>query len=164
MPIRPARPEDAEAILAFWNPFIRDTTITFQPLEKTLPEVRQLILDKPKQGFAFLVAEDEAGAILGFVSYGQFRAGLGYRTAMEHTVILSPQAHGKGIARALMTALEDHARAQGYRIMVGAVSGENSAGLAFHKAIGYTEVGRLPQAGFKFDRYIDLVLVQKILS
>lgn len=164
MKIRPALPQDAEAIMAFWNPFIRETTVTFQPLEKSLAEVRQAIADKPRQGFAFLVAEAEGGQIMGFASYGQFRAGLGYRTAMEHTIILAPEAQGKGVGRALMAALEAHALAQGYHTMVGAVSAENTAGLAFHKALGFAEVGRLPQLGLKFDRFIDLVLLHKILS
>ena len=161
--IRAARPEDVGQILAFWNPMIRDTLVTFQPHGKTEAEVLEAIRSKPASGHAFLVAEED-GEVLGFASYGQFRAGPGYAKAMEHTIILAEEAHGKGIGRALMRAIEDHARQQGYRTMVAAVTGENLAGQAFHAAIGYERVGLLPQSGYKFGRYIDLVLMQKILS
>lgn len=161
--IRPARPEDAAAILEFWNPLIRDTLVTFNPVEKTEAELRETITAKPLSGHAFLVAEED-GAILGFASYGQFRAGLGYARAMEHTIILAPGAKGKGVGRALMAAIEDHARAKGYHTMVAGVSGGNPQGRAFHAAIGYAEVGVIPESGFKFGRYWDLVLMQKVLS
>lgn len=161
--IRPARPDDAPAILEFWNPVIRDTLVTFHATEKTEAELRETIAAKPLAGHAFFVAEED-GAILGFASYGQFRAGPGYAKAMEHTIILSPAARGKGVGRALMAAIEDHARAQGYHTMVAAVSGGNPQGRAFHAALGYREAGILPDSGWKFGRYWDLVLMQKVLS
>lgn len=161
--IRAARPDDAPAILAFWNPLIRETLVTFNPTEKTETELRATIEAKPLAGQAFLVAEVD-GAILGFVTYGQFRAGAGYGRAMEHTIILAPAAQGKGVGRALMAAAEDHARRQGYHIMVAAVSGGNPQGRAFHAALGYAEVGVIPEAGWKFDCYWDLVLMQKVLT
>lgn len=161
--IRPARPEDATQILTFWNPLIRDTLVTFNPVEKTEAELREMIVAKPLAGHAFLVAEED-GQILGFASYGQFRAGPGYARAMEHTIILAPAAHGLGIGRALMTAIEDDARAKGYHTMVAGVSGGNPQGRAFHAAIGYAEVGVIPESGWKFGRYWDLVLMQKVLA
>ncbi|WP_028030302.1 GNAT family N-acetyltransferase [Gemmobacter nectariphilus] len=161
--IRPARPEDAAQILKFWNPLIRDTLVTFNPVEKTEAELRETIAAKPLAGHAFLVAEED-GQILGFASYGQFRAGPGYARAMEHTIILATAAHGRGIGRALMTAIEDDARAKGYHTMVAGVSGGNPQGRAFHAAIGYAEVGVIPESGWKFGRYWDLVLMQKVLA
>ena len=104
-----------------------------------------------------------ATAVLGFVTYGQFRGGNGYLHAMEHTIILAPEARGRGVGRGLMGALEDHARAGGAHLMVGGISAENAAGVAFHAAVGFAEAGRVREAGRKFDRWIDLVLMQKIL-
>lgn len=161
--IRPARPEDAAAIIAFWNPVIRETAASFNAEEKTETGVAQSIRDKARDGFGFFVAETE-GEILGFASYGQFRAGSGYARTMEHTIILAPAGRGHGTGRALMQAIEDHARAQGYHLMVAAVSGSNPPGVAFHAAVGYAEVGRLPDQGWKFGRYHELVLMQKILD
>lgn len=162
MMLRPVAEGDIPAILAFWNPLIRESTITFSSEERTAEGLARMIAGRRAAGRAFLVAE-EAGAVLGLASYDQFRAGNGYAHCMEHTVILSPAARGRGVGRALMAALEDHARAGGAHGMIAAVSAENGAGLAFHRAIGYRQVGLVPQAGRKFGRWLDLVLLQKIL-
>lgn len=161
--IRPAGPGDLDAILAFWNPVIRDTAVTFNPVEKTAADLAALIDGRAAEGHPFLVATDDGG-VLGFASYAQFRGGLGYARTMEHTIILAPAAHGRGVGRALMAAIEDHARARGIGSMIGGISGENAAGRAFHAAIGYAEIAVLPRVGWKFGRWMDLVLVQKTLS
>ncbi|HWL55040.1 MAG TPA: GNAT family N-acetyltransferase [Paracoccus sp. (in: a-proteobacteria)] len=160
--IRPAMPEDFPAILAFWNPMIRETTVTFSSEEKTVPGLERMIGARRAAGREFLVAEAD-GAVLGLATYDQFRGGNGYLHAMEHTIILAAGARGRGTGRALMAAIEDHARAGGAHTMVAAVSGENEAGIAFHRALGYELVGRMPQSGRKFGRWLDLVLLQKIL-
>jgi len=159
MILRPATRADAAPIVAFWNPVIRDTTITFSTEEKTAEGIKA---DIASCGGAFLVAED-AGALLGFARYGQFRGGSGYRHSQEHTIILAPESRGRGVGRALMAAIEDHARQSGVHVMIGGVSGENTAGIAFHKAVGYAVTGEMSQVGFKFGRWLDLVLLQKIL-
>lgn len=160
--IRPARPEDAPAIVAFWNPLIRETLVTFNPQEKTEAEVADSIRAKAAAGHGFLVADD--GGVSGFASYGQFRAGAGYGRTMEHTIILAPAAHGRGVGRALMAAIEDHARARGTHSMIAGVSGGNPQGRAFHAALGYSEVAVVPQVGWKFGQVWDLVLMQKLLT
>ena len=99
MTIRPARAADAQAIAAIWNPMIRDTAITFTTAEKTEAGLQA---DIAARDGAFWVA-GEGGHVLGFATYAQFRGGPGYARTMEHTVILSPLAHGRGIGRALMT-------------------------------------------------------------
>ncbi|MBW6506252.1 MAG: GNAT family N-acetyltransferase [Rhodobacteraceae bacterium] len=160
--IRPADPRDFEQIMAFWNPMIRNTTVTFSSEEKTSEGLRDMIAIRRAAGAEFLVA-DAGGQVLGLATYAQFRGGNGYRHAMEHTIILAPEAQGRGFGRALMVALEEHARAAGCHVLVAGVSGENAAGLGFHAAIGYVETGRLPQVGRKFGRWLDLVLMQKTL-
>ena len=161
--IRPSRPTDAPAIAAIWNPIIRDTDITFWPSERTNSEIAAIITDRQAQGFAHLVAERD-GAVIGFASYGQFRAGLGYARSMEHTVHVAPEARGTGTGRALMLAIEDHARRATHRLMIGAISGSNAGSLQFHARMGYAEWGRIPAAGWKFGRFHDLVLMGKDLG
>lgn len=161
--IRPSRPGDAPAIAAIWNPIIRDTEITFWPSERTEAEIAAIITDRQAQGFAHLVAERD-GKVIGFANYGQFRAGLGYARSMEHTVHVTPDARGSGTGRALMLAIEDHARAATHRLMIGAVTGSNDASLRFHARLGYAEWGRIPAAGWKFGRFHDLVLMGKDLG
>jgi phosphinothricin acetyltransferase len=157
--IRPATAADAEALAALWNPLIRDTAVTFSPAEKSPAEIAAMISARP----AFLVAE-HAGRIAGLATFDQFRAGPGYRHSMEHTIVLAEGARGLGLGRALMAGIEDRARAMGAHVMVAGVSAENPAGRAFHEAIGYRLVGTLPEVGFKFGRWMDLWLLQKLLT
>lgn len=159
--IRRATPADASAIAALWNPYIRDTAVTFNAVEKTPDDVAAMIRDRDAAGHATLVAEE--AAILGFASYAQFRGGVGYATCMEHSILLAPEARGKGVGRALIQALCDHARAAGAHQMIAGVSAENPDGVAFHARMGFSEIARLREAGRKFDRFIDLVLMQKFL-
>jgi phosphinothricin acetyltransferase len=160
--IRPAEPRDADAIVAIWNPLIRESAITFNSQEKTPDDLIRTMIHKRDLGHAFLVAEEER-AVVGFGLFGQFRAGVGYARCFEHTIILAPEAHGRGVGRALMTALEEKAREMGGHSLMAGVSAENEAGVAFHKAVGFSEVARVPEVGWKFDRWIDLVLLQKFL-
>lgn len=163
MIIRPATLRDTPAILSIWNPIIRDTTITFNPTEKTHADLAQFIADKANAGHAVLVA-DVDGAVAGFASYGQFRGGAGYGHTMEHTVVLGADARGRGIGRALMAGIETHARNAGVHSLFAGVSAENAQGRAFHAAIGFAEVVTLRQVGYKFGRWIDLHLMQKFLT
>ncbi len=161
MLIRRATGADAKTIAALWNPYIRDTAVTFNPLEKTAGDVAQMIADHDRRGHATFVAVD--GGLLGFATYAQFRAGAGYATCMEHSILLAPPARGRGVGRSLMTALCDHAAAAGAHQMIAGISAENLDGLAFHARMGFASLSRVPQAGFKFGRFIDLVLMQKFL-
>ncbi len=158
MNIRKATQIDSEAIAAFWNPQIRETVVTFNSIEKTPNEVTQMIAERP----CFLVVEI-GGAVLGFATYDQFRGGIGYAHTMEHTIILAPEASGQGAGRALMQNLMDHARAADTHVLVAGVCAENAAGVAFHQALGFEQVAILREVGRKFDRWMDLVLMQKRL-
>jgi L-amino acid N-acyltransferase len=159
--IRLAEAGDAAAIAALWNPYIRDTAVTFNPVEKSVADVEAMIADRHAKGHATFVAMGDG--LLGFASYAQFRAGAGYATAMEHSILLAPEAKGQGAGRALIDAVCAHAAAAGAHQMIAGVSAENADGLAFHARMGFAEVARVRQAGFKFSRFIDLVLMQKFL-
>jgi L-amino acid N-acyltransferase YncA len=158
--VREATSDDAIKIAEIWNPIISDTPFTFTNIRKT-PENLAKDIDG-KNGAFFVACQNED--IVGFATYGAFRNGPGYAYTKEHSIILAPHAHGKGIGRALMSALEAHAAATGVHSMWAGVSAENPAAICFHAALGYTEVARLPEVGFKFNRWIDLVLMQKVLT
>lgn len=161
--IRETRPEDLEPIRAFWNPLIRDTLVTFSSTEQTEAAMCAYYAAHRAAGQGFFTALRD-GVPVGFAAYGQFRPSNGYARAMEHTVILSDAARGLGLGRALMAAVEDHARAAGHLCLIGAVSGGNPAGRAFHEAIGFHLAGMLSGVGWKFGRTWDLWLLQKNLT
>lgn len=155
--ILPAVANDAAKIIAFWNPIIRETHVTFASTEKSVDDLVDMIENRP-----FFVAKDGSD-ILGFATYGQFRGGNGYAYAMEHTIILAPSARGRGVGRALMETVENHARDAGAHTMIAAVSAENPTGIGFHASLGYKDVARIPEVGRKFDMWLELVVMQKIL-
>lgn len=159
MTIRQANSADAPAITRIWNEMIRTTARTFTTAEKTLDGIRE---DIERRGARFQVAELN-GDVVGFATYFPFRSGPGYARTQEHSIILSPAAQGQGIGRSLMATLEDEARKSGMHSLIAGVSGENPDGIHFHAAIGYREIARLPEVGYKFDRFMDLVLMQKFL-
>jgi phosphinothricin acetyltransferase len=154
--IRAAIPSDASQISAIWNHAIRETTITFNPVEKSIEEVAGLVAQD------CLVSED-AGQVLGFARYFPFCGGEGYRFTVEHTIMLQENVRGQGGGHALMVALLAHAKAAGKRSMFAGCSGENESAVRFHAKLGFETVATLPEVGFKFGRWIDLVLMQKTL-
>ncbi len=167
--VRDATVDDLVAITALYNRFIATRAIEWTEREHTV-EGRRAWLDAKRSGddpnrWPVLVAESD-GAVVGVATYGDFRDSVareGYRFTVEHTVHVAEAAHGRGIGRALIEALVEHARSAGLHSMVGAIDGENIESLAFHERLGFVEVGRMPEVGHKFDRWLTLVLVQRHL-
>lgn len=157
--VRAAREGDAAEIAAIWNVFVRDTAVTFTTDEKTAVGIAA---DISARG-AGVQAAELGGAVVGFATYSAFRGGPGYGRTKEHSVMLSPEVRGMGVGRMLMEALFEVARAEGVHSLFAGVSGENPDGVAFHRALGFEERARLPEVGFKFGRWMDLVLMQKFL-
>ncbi|MES0824646.1 GNAT family N-acetyltransferase [Ruegeria sp. SCP11] len=160
MIVRRAELGDAAAIAAITNAIIRDTLVTFTTDERT---VQSIAADIETRGPGFLVAESD-GQVQGFATYGPFRTGPGYAHCREHTIQLASEARGQGTGRALMAALEGAARADGVHVLVAGISSANPDAIAFHAALGFVQVGHMPEVGFKWGKRLDLVLMQKILS
>jgi len=159
MIVRTARRADAEAVAAIWNGEIREGVSTFTTTEKS---ASALEAEFAARGDAFVVAES-GGEVVGFATYFQFRGGPGYAQTVEYTIHLAPSARGLGVGQQVLTELEARARAAKMHVLVGGISGENATGAAFHKKMGFVEVGRMPEVGQKFGRRMDLVLMQKLL-
>ncbi|MGY9048979.1 hypothetical protein P775_18250 [Puniceibacterium antarcticum] len=159
MKVRAAQGRDADQIVTIWNDVIEGTAITFTTELKTEAGI---CADIAARSAAFQVADLE-GQVVGFATYGPFRNGPGYARTKEHSIMLAPQARGQGVGRGLMSALCDHARAEGVHSLWAGISAENPAAVPFHAALGFTEIARLPEVGHKFDRWIDLILMQKRL-
>lgn len=161
--VRAAGRGDAGAIARIWNDIIREPHITFTTTAKTEAAIAALIEERTAAGRAVLVAE-ASGVVSGFASYEQFRGGPGYARTMEHSINLDAAARGRGVGRALMQALEAHAAARGVHGLVAGISGANPGAVSFHARLGFTVVGRVPEAGHKHGRYLDLILMHKRLG
>ncbi|MEM8730863.1 MAG: N-acetyltransferase family protein [Pseudomonadota bacterium] len=159
MILRPARATDAAGIARIANGIIADTLVTFTTRLREPDEIaREIAARLP----AYVIAEAD-GEVAGYASYGPFRSGPGYGATCEWTIHLADPFQERGLGRQLGQNLMEIARSQGVHVIVGGISSANSAGIAFHAALGFSEVGRLPEVGRKNGEWLDLILMQKIL-
>jgi phosphinothricin acetyltransferase len=173
-------------ILAIYNHAVAHSTAVFNNSVVDLENRRAWWRTRVDAGFPVLVAtepnaetsspetgEADSGLaqtdtatmprVLGYASYGPFRPFDGYRLTAEHSVYVAEFARRRGVAGALMLALEDRARVQRLHVLIGGIGADNEASLTLHAQLGYRETGRLPQVGQKFGRWLDLVFMQKLL-
>lgn len=157
--IRIATENDVPQILAIYTPYILNTTYTFEYDVPTEAEFLQRFRRLTAQ-FPWLVWEED-GKILGY-AYGSApfeRAA--YNWCAEDSVYLLPEAQGRGIGFRLVTALEKVLFYQGYQRIYALITAENQLSIAFHKKLGYTLRGELPDAGIKFGRKVGVVWMDK---
>jgi phosphinothricin acetyltransferase len=109
-------------------------------------------------------ALDDDDRLLGFATYGVFRAWPAYKYSVEHSLYIHKHYRGKGIGLALMQQLIDAARSQQYHVLVGGIDRENRASIALHERLGFAHAGTIRQAGFKFGRWLDLAFYQLVLD
>ena len=160
--IRDALDKDLPRILAITNAAIATTTSLWTLTATTLETRCAWMRARQTRGFPVLVAEVD-GSVQGFGSFGDFRAWEGYLHTVEHSLYVDPAVHGRGIGRALLEALVFRAKGLGMHTMIGGIEAGNAASLALHERAGFVEVGRLPEVGRKFERWLDLVFMQKML-
>lgn len=158
--IRDAGTADLDGILAIYNDAVQHTTAIWNdtPVDRT--NRAAWLAARTAAGYPVLVATAADGAVLGYASFGDWRAFDGYRHTVEHSVYVHRDARGRGTGHALLAALTGRARALGKHVMVAAIDADNLASLALHRRLGFTETGRMPQVGCKFGRWLDLVWLQ----
>jgi L-amino acid N-acyltransferase YncA len=160
-----ATPGDLPAIVELLNATLATTTYEYTESPHTLDGRAEWFERQRQRDFPVLVADID-GAVVGYAAYGDFRDSLarpGYRFTVEHSVHVAESHWGGGIGRQLMAHLIDRARAAGVHVMVGAIDSSNVDSLAFHAKLGFVETARMPEVGRKFDRWLDLVMVQLTL-
>ena len=160
--IRPAAETDLAAILAIYNHAVAHTTAIWNETHADIANRKTWFAARAAQAYPVLVAEEEA-IVVGYGSFGDFRPFDGYRFTVEHSVYVAEGKRRRGIATALLTALTERAREMGKRVMVAGIASDNDASLRLHERHGFFETGRMPEVGFKFERWLDLVLMQKRL-
>lgn len=166
MRVRDAVPGDAAAISAIYNATVATTTASWTEEPETVEARVAWLAARASAGHAVLVAETE-GMIAGFAAYGDFRDAErwpGYRFTVENTVHVDAAHQGVGVGSALMTELVARAAAAGKHTMVAAIDGANIGSCRFHARHGFVETARMPAIGWKFGRWLDLVLMQRTLD
>lgn len=164
--IRDATDADLSAVTALSNALIDTTTTTWTERHETVDERRAWLRKQESAGYPLLVAEDSAGDLVGFATFGDFRditKWPGYRFVVEHTVHVRGDQQGTGVGRALMEELFDRARRLGKTQMIAGIDGTNEGSIRFHERLGFVEVARMPSIGFKHNTWLDLVLMQRAL-
>jgi phosphinothricin acetyltransferase len=163
MHIRDAIADDAQAIAAIYNPYIADTTISFEEQPVTDADMARRIADVQEAGLPWLVIEQDH-AVLGYAYATKWRVRHAYRFSVESSVYLAPRAAGRGLGTMLYTALLERLRAQGCHLVIGGVALPNAASVALHEKMGFEQVANFREVGFKFERWIDVGYWQKILA
>jgi phosphinothricin acetyltransferase len=150
----------AGAILDILNDAILNSTALYDYRPRAAESMTGWFKTKEAGRFPVIGAVDDAGALLGFASYGAFRAWPAYKYSIEHSVYVHKDHRGKGIGLALMEALIARAREQQYHLMVGGIDVANKGSIALHERLGFKHAGTICEAGFKFGRWLDLAFYQ----
>lgn len=164
MEIRDANEGDLPAILAIYNEVIANSTAVYTETPATLDDRRAWFEARRKAGFPVLAAADASGAI-GFATFGEWRgAWPGYLRTVEHSIHVRADRRGTGVGAALMRPLISRAGLAGKHVMIGGIDATNEASLRFHARLGFEQIAHFREVGRKFDRWLDLVFVQKFVD
>lgn len=160
--IRIAEERDVPAMLAIYAPFVRDTTVSF---EYDVPEEAEFLrrFRSVTEQFPWLVWEEE-GCVLGYAYAGRPFERAAYSWCAEPSIYILPEAQGRGIGRKLYTALEWILKNQGYQVLYAWITGENTGSVLFHERMGYKISMKLEKTGYKFERWCDLIWMEKRLN
>ncbi|MFJ2367930.1 GNAT family N-acetyltransferase [Microbacterium sp. NPDC087665] len=163
MQIRDAVITDLEPITAIHNNAVVHTTAIWNEDAVDVDDRAVWLAERTCDGFPVIVAADDSG-VLGYASFGRWRPHSGFKHTVEHSVYVRDGQQGRGIGKTLMVELIARARAQGIHVMVAAVESGNAASVALHEKLGFVDVGRMPQVGAKFGRWLDLSFLQLTLD
>jgi phosphinothricin acetyltransferase len=160
--IRSATEKDLPALLDIYNHVILHTTAVYSYQPHTMEARREWYASKAKDGYPVFVAEED-GRVVGFSSYGPFRAWPAYKYTIENSVYVAEDQRGRGIGKLLIQPLIDAARHQGYHVIIASIDASNESSLRLHRSLGFEEVAHFRQVGYKFGRWLDLKFLELIL-
>jgi len=160
--VSPAGRGQLPEILTIYNEVIRNTTAVYSDAAVTLADREAWYDAKQRQGFPILVAADSSG-VVGFGTYGDFRAWPCYRHSVEHSVHVRADCRRRGVGRALVLALLETAARAGKHVMIAGIDAENVTSVALHETLGFKVVGHFHEVGFKFGRWLDLKFMQRLI-
>lgn len=161
--IRDAREEDMPAVMEIYNDAVANTTAIWNDTMVDLDNRLEWLRNRRERGFPVIVAELD-GKVVGYASYGDWRAFDGYRHTAEHSIYVHKDARGKGVGRQLLANLIDRARSAGIHVLIAGIEAENAASIRLHEGFGFRVVGRFKEVGTKFGRWLDLTCMELCLQ
>ena len=162
--IRPSRRDDIPSVTAIYTHHVLHGTGTFETDPPTEDDMAQRRSDVLAKGLPYLVAEQE-GQIVGFAYCNWFKPRPAYRFSAEDSIYMAPGSHGRGLGRALLAELAAQAQSAGVRKLIAVIGDSaNAASVGVHRSLGFAHVGVLKSCGWKFDRWLDVVLMEKSLG
>jgi L-amino acid N-acyltransferase len=160
--IRAAEPDDAPAILDIYNHEVLTSVVTFDLVPRTEEEQQAWIEDR-SGAHVVLVAVDDAGRVVGFGALSPYRERPGYATTVEDSVYVHRDHRGAGVGAALLDALVETARSHGFHALMAKVVGGHETSITLHARAGFDVVGHEREVGRKFGRWLDVVLMERLL-
>ena len=161
--IRSPRPADLPALTALYNHYVVETPITFDLAPFSVDERAEWLERYGETGRYRLLVAERDGRIVGYAGSHSFRVKAAYDTSVETTIYLDPEATGEGLGTALYTALFDALRGEDIHMALAGITLPNDASVALHRRFGFTDVGIFKAVGRKFDRYWDVLWLERLL-
>lgn len=162
--LRDAEPKDIPSVLEIYNHYVTHTVVTFDDEPMSLAQMRSRLEHTRKLGYPWLVAVSPSGQILGYASVFPWQQRAAFRRTVESSIYLGPAAVGKGLGTALLSELLDRARAAGIREVIAVIADQGAeASMVLHERLGFVPAGRMGRVGYKFDRWLGIVMLQKSL-
>jgi phosphinothricin acetyltransferase len=163
--IRDAVPADLPYVREIYNHYVANSTITFDEDAMTLREWKSKFAYLNKLGMPFIVAASPNGQILGYALVTPWKQKKAYRFTVENSIYLGAASTGKGLGPVLMGELIEKSKAAGLKEMIAVIADKGAeASIKMHENFGFTEIGRMGRVGFKFDRWLGTILLQKSLK
>jgi phosphinothricin acetyltransferase len=160
--VRVADVRDAESIADIYNHEVENSTATFDLVPRSVEAQREWIVAR-SGAFSAIVAENSERSVIGFAALSTYRDRAGYRTTVENSVYVHRSYQRLGVGRILLSSLIDIARDSGFHTIVARIDSQSHASLALHQSLGFVQVGVEREIGRKFGRWLDSVIMQKML-
>jgi L-amino acid N-acyltransferase len=161
--IRKATSQDIPAITEIYNDAILNTTAVYSYEAVTVESRQTWLEDKAKQNFPVFVAEENE-QVIGFSSYGAFRAWPAYEHSVENSIYVHPEQRERGVGKLLIPPLLESARKQNMHTVLAGIDASNAVSIKLHQSFGFVRVAHFKEVGFKFNRWLDLVFMQLMLG
>lgn len=159
--VRPARPDDAEAIRAIYNLEVTGSTVTFDLVPRTLADQQAWLADH--DGVHPAVVAEAGGEVVAFGSLAPYRSRPAYATTVENSVYVRRDRRGAGCGRAVLAELVRLGTVHGFHAVMARIVGGQEASIGLHRACGFQLVGVEREVGRKFGRWLDVVVMQRLL-